>query len=132
MHRTLILGILILLVGCCKQAAPSNGDKGISFRAKAGEIFESNIVIIPNEDGEVAIMYPKVEMTNLDPMPTLSIVVYNRVTDEILHRATVVRGSVEWHNNEEVHIWSKPGQISKDEPLDEGYYFNIITKKTRK
>ena len=132
MHRILIVGIVMFIAGCCKNAYPTPQERTMTFKAKAGEIFETNIVIIPNAKGDVAVMYPKNEITNKDPMPTLNLVIYNRETDEILHRTSAVRGTVKWYSNEEVHIMSAPGQENRDEPMDKGYYFNVYTKKTRK
>ncbi|NNF33421.1 MAG: hypothetical protein HKN68_04900 [Saprospiraceae bacterium] len=132
MYRLVFLSLILLAAGCCPKPYPSPEERTMSFKAKAGEIFENNIVIIPNSSGEVAVMYTQPERSNRNPMPTLQIVIYNLDTDEILHRATAVRGTVKWYSNEEVHIMSAPGQISRDEPMDKGYYFNVYTKETRK
>ena len=122
-----------MITGCCRQVNPSSDDiRNVSFQEKAMELFDTGITIIPNTKGDVAIIYQGEEKSNRNPIPTLSVILFNKETEEVLFRTSLLRGHVKWINNEEVHFSSTPGQVSRDGETGKGYTYHVYNKKLKK
>ena len=95
MDKALILKIVLIASGCCnKTVTPLAESDGISFEDKALELFDIDVVIIPNKSGEVAIMHRKPKFTAKNPIPALDVTLYNKEIEQVIYRTSLLRGHV--------------------------------------
>ena len=133
MYKALTIILILAMSGCCKSTVAPVAEKAvISFEEKAFQLYDTNTVILPNQTGDIAVMYQKSRFTARNPNPTLDVIVYDRSSDEVIYRTSLLRGKVNWISNEEVHFFSTPGQISRVDISSTGYYYHVYKKEVRK
>ena len=133
MYRALTIITLFIFSSCCKSTvAPVEEQTQLSFEEKAFQLFDTNTVILPNESGDMAIMYQKSKFSARNPNPTLDVIIYDRASDEVIYRTSLLRGKVKWISNEDVHFYSTPGQVSREGETVSGYYYHVYKKEVRK
>lgn len=129
MKYLIILWTSVILSSCCqKNKDIVDGEKKITFEEFVYQQSGKSTEIYYNKDKDYALTYVKMPLKQGNTMPTLNINVYNVSKRTSIYKTSLVRGSVKWVSNSELRLTSLPGMVSRDEPTNNSYIYNVITK----
>ena len=133
---TILVLIAVTLTHCklnnvAQTSAEEEAKEENSVEKFAEARFGKGFNLLWNNTESLVIITKGMEKKMQNPFPTLQLVIYDPLKNEMLWEDVVAKGKVSWLNDEEIEISSVPGMMTRDrrEPMKTGYIYNCTKRE---
>ena len=135
-----LLLIIVLFIACSKKTTPATVPPAETMISKTDKVeqlgktlFKQDFSLAYNKDKTVVCISKAIKTRPNDIFSTLSFVLYQVESEEILFREAIPKATGKWLNNKEFQVATVPGRMSGRAAniAKSGYVYNVITKTKR-
>ena len=129
-----VAALVLLSISCSKKTLSANTiDEGINIEERVKQValtkFESNYKLMYNESRNKVCIYKSRKSRSNDIYQTISFVIYDPKTDQILFEEKIARAECRWVNDKEFEVIVTPGIVRSTDQAQKRMIYNTDTKK---
>ncbi len=128
MNKILFIALVCLTIAC-RTSKVSNTLSTIDNKAKS--IFGDQYATKTNSTGDYSIIFQK-EKKLTDLFADVSYIVYDHINDSVIHRDTLLQGSVDWYSSDEIIAVSIINTTNlREQRTKKIYYYDVRRREFR-
>ncbi len=128
--------LLLLLIACAKKINQTPAVPTLTPEEKVTQLgeqlFKKDFSLDYNKEKTVVCIAKAIKRRPTDAFSTLSFLIYELETEEILFQEIIPKATGKWLSNKEFQITTIPGRVPTRGTQQTGFIYNVINKSKRK
>ncbi len=126
-----LLGIALIVMACVRKST-SVVERSLTSEEKIKNVgtsyFKGTYQLLYNPSEKVVCLYQEKRTRPNEVFPTISFIVYDPTTEEVLFEDTVARAKMKWINDEQLQVQTVPGRVRSERDARSGFIYDLQSR----